>query len=125
MKKKRRGKDRKKRREQQENPADLSMMPSDGSSDRSYQSVGSTYQVGEIDESGFVHLGIEERQVRPSRHEKQMNRTFFGIGGAGNLESSSGYSSSGYSSNESSQENKSKYKKSLDFLVEQGVMVRE
>ena len=103
------------------------MMPSDGSSDHSYESGQSAYQVGEIDETGFVHLGIEERQVRPSRKEKKMNRTFFGYGGAADLNTTSEYSSSEYDSDRSDMSvgKSSQYKKSLDFLVEQGVRVRD
>ena len=38
-----------------------------------------TYQVGDVDESGFVHIGIEERQMRP----RDINLTFFGNEGPG------------------------------------------
>lgn len=49
-----------------------------------------------------------------------MNRTFFGYGGAGDLNSTSEYSSSEYDSDRSdlSVGKSSQYKKSLDFLVE-------
>eukprot|EP00354_Favella_ehrenbergii_P011858 CAMPEP_0170452376 /NCGR_PEP_ID=MMETSP0123-20130129/1294_1 /TAXON_ID=182087 /ORGANISM="Favella ehrenbergii, Strain Fehren 1" /LENGTH=117 /DNA_ID=CAMNT_0010714359 /DNA_START=580 /DNA_END=933 /DNA_ORIENTATION=+ len=94
----------KRKRHQTEAADEMSMMPSDGSQDeRSDRSFTSAYQVGEIDSSGFVHLGIEERQLRPSKQqENNMNRTFFGYGGAGALDNSGEYSSSeDYSSDQS------------------------
>ena len=47
------------------------------------QSFSTNYQVGGVDESGFVHIGIEERQMHP----RNINDTFFGNGGPGQLNS--------------------------------------
>ena len=79
-----------------ETTVDFSMMASEGSEsdsnqDRSMQS----YQVGEIDENGFVCIGIEERKVQNS---KNLNKTTYGrplpgLMGSYN-ESASDYSSS-------------------------------
>ena len=102
---------------------EMSMMPSDGSfnerEDLSFSSGG--YQVGEIDENGFVNIGITEKQVD---RRDNMNKTFAGYTSSG-FSSSGGYSSSeGYSSERSSSSRGSKhrisakYKKSFDYLVE-------
>ena len=49
------------------------MMPDYGSLEERYNaSFPSQYQVGEIDENGFVCIGIEERKVRKN---KGLNRT--------------------------------------------------
>ena len=88
---------------------------------RAGRSFATAYQVGEADESGFVHIGIEERQIRP----KDMNNTFFGNGGPGQFNSyDDDTSSSGYTSDASVGRAK-KYQQSFDFLVEQGVRVRD
>lgn len=67
--KKKRSKDKNKRKKGESSaPDDMSMMPSDGSFDeRAEKSFASTYQVGDIDENGFVHIGIEERQMHPKQ----------------------------------------------------------
>ena len=87
----------------------------------------SYYQVGEVDENGFVCLGIEERKVH-KKTDKRLNKTFFGIEGSynsGSDDSSCDEYSSGYHSNCDAKSRDSSYKKSLDFLVEQGVRVRD
>lgn len=74
--KSKRGKDRKQSNRQSKDvsPVDLSMHPVDGSFDsKMNRSMQSTYQVGEVDESGFVCLGIEECKVQKSRAD--LNRT--------------------------------------------------
>ena len=45
---------------------DLSMMAAESSFDERHYKSGSSYQVGEVDENGFVCIGIEERKVPPS-----------------------------------------------------------
>ena len=86
-----------------------------------------SYQVGEIDENGFVCIGIEERKV-PNVNNEKAARMVTGPGGVGLSDQGSDYSSSeeyssGFSSDTKS--HASKYKSSLDFLVEQGVRVRD
>ena len=86
-----------------------------------------SYQVGEIDENGFVCIGIEERKVLQGAAGKGgsfMNDCSGTYASGSFSDNGSDYSSSEeYSSGFSSQ--KSQYKKSLDFLVEQGVRVKD
>ena len=71
------------------------------------------YQVGDMDENGFICIGIEERKLNQTMTVK----------GNGQLDDVSDYSSSDgeYMSNgsDSNKSRASKYKESLDFLVEQ------
>lgn len=70
----------------------------------------STYQVGEIDENGFVCIGIEERKVH--RKQKTGNKNIFGDVNSFNSDNgsddsscdeySSGYNSYGASSSRES-----------------------
>ena len=83
------------------------------------------YQVGEVDENGFVCIGIEERKVRNGA--SQLNKTM--IYKDGGLSESDYSSSEDYPSGEASKEGNtsmtSQYKKSLDFLLEQGVRIKD
>ena len=87
-----------------------------------------SYQVGEIDENGFVCIGIEERKVQ--NNIKELNaRSRSGTmvySDQGSDYSSFDEDSNGFNSMGSdSKSNRSKYKNSLDFLVEQGVRVKD
>lgn len=84
-----------------------------------------SYQVGEIDENGFVCIGIEERKVHGEANQSMMaggrgyKSALYTPGSfsdnASDYSSSEEYSS-GFSSDAKSRN--SQYKKSLDFLVE-------
>ena len=90
-----------------------------------------SYQVGEIDENGFVCIGIEERKVLQGATGKNGSfmADYSGTYASGSFsDNGSDYSSSeeyssGFSSDAKSRN--SQYKKSLDFLVEQGVRVKD
>ena len=107
--KSKRAKDRKQSNRQSKDvsPVDLSMHPVDGSFDsKMNRSMQSTYQVGEVDESGFVCLGIEECKVQKSRADLNRTTSLFqkaGFGGDSYSDNGSDYSSdadysSGYNS---------------------------
>ena len=94
--------------------------------DRGNSSLMSAYQVGEIDENGFVCIGIAERKVRGSGDLDKGATGQRPVSGGMYSDNCSDYSSSDqeYSSMDA-KSHSSRYKQSLDFLVGQGVRVKE
>ena len=113
---------------------DMSLIATDGGSEneRSFtnQSVGSYLAGSVVDDNGaggFVHIGIEERKVLVNDANKTMP-LYGGPNSGFSSQNESDYSSSEeYSSGFSAdgKSSQSQYKKSLDFLIEQGVRVKD
>lgn len=102
---------------------DVSLIATDGGSsqfERSFTNQSMlSYQVGEIDENGFVCIGIEERKVRGRNGRFDHREAVYASGSYSDYASASDYSSSEeYSSASDAHSRQSQYKKSLDFLVE-------
>ncbi len=62
----------------------MSIMPEDGSFDsRNDESMQSAYQVGQVDEHGFINLGIEECKVQTSTPNLNRSMSIFSKAGFG------------------------------------------
>ena len=93
--------------------------------EKANRSLMSNYHVGEVDENGFVCIGIAERKVRGSG---DLDRGATGqrpVSGGMYSDNCSDYSSAEEYSSMDAKSHSSRYKQSLDFLVGQGVRVKE
>ena len=84
--------------------------------------VSSSYQVGDVDENGFVCIGIEERKGKVN---KDLDTTNYGHVSSDNGSDYSSDEGFGTEAGGDFRARSSQYKKSLDFLAEQGVSVRD